>query len=104
MVTKYRAQRVTIDGISFASKKEAARYCQLCLLQKLKLISNLTLQPKFPFIINGTKVCSYIADFKYIDNNGVEVVEDVKGYRTPVYKLKKKLLLALYKGINFKEI
>ena len=104
MVTKYRAQRVTIDGISFASKKEATRYCQLCLLQKSKLISNLTLQPKFPFIINGIKVCSYIADFKYIDNNGVEVVEDVKGYRTPVYKLKKKLLLALYKGINFKEI
>jgi hypothetical protein len=57
-------------------------------------------------------VCDYIADFSYIDLNqtglqgqiGCEVVEDVKGFKTDVYKLKKKLVEALYRGTKIIEI
>lgn len=93
-----------MNGHSFASKKEAQRYVELLILQNSHQISNLELQPKFPFIINGKKVCTYIADFRYLDKNNIEIVEDVKGFKTPVYKIKKKLLLVLYPDINFKEV
>jgi hypothetical protein len=63
-------------------------------------------------MIDGVKVCDYIADFSYIDVNetglqgqiGCEVVEDVKGFKTDVYKLKKKLVEALYRGTKIIEI
>lgn len=102
--SKYRAKKTTIDGISFASTKEAERYLELKLLESSGKIRDLELQPKFPMIINCAKICTYIADFKYYDVDKKDyVVEDVKGFRTPIYKLKKKLLLALYPGINFIE-
>src|SRR5690606_20173910 len=66
-------------------------------------ISNLRLQVKFPILINGVKVCTYIADFGYIDlrktdvfGSAVEVVEDAKGFETETFRLKKKLMKAVY--------
>ena len=104
-LSKYRAKKTVVDGITFASKKEAKRYQELKLLQKAGKIKELELQPKFPMIINCAKICTYIADFRYYDNDIKDfIVEDVKGIRLPVYKIKKKLLLALYPGIIFKEI
>jgi hypothetical protein len=94
----------TVDGIVFASKREANRYGELKLLQKAKVIKDLHRQPKFVIEIRGKKVCTYIADFSYVDcklNKGV--VEDAKGMRTPVYKLKKKLVEA-YFGLEIKEV
>ena len=104
-LSKYKAKRTEIDGIKFASKKEAARYQELKLLEKAGEIKELELQPKFPMVINCAKICTYIADFKYYDNKLKDyVVEDVKGMRLQTYLLKKKLLLALYPGIIFREV
>ncbi len=95
MRNKYGAIKTTVDGIKFDSKKEAARYRALVLLQKAGHISDLSLQPRFDLIINGTKIGFYKADFKYTQDGKV-VVEDVKGVLTPVYKIKKKMIKAIY--------
>jgi len=65
-------------------------------------IINLELQPKFPIEVNGIKICTYIADFRYKERDGTEVVEDCKGFKTDVYRLKKKLVKAIY-GIEILE-
>ncbi len=101
---KYRAKRTTVDGIVFASKKEAKRYGELKLLEKSGKISNLRLQPVFPMWVKGCNVGTYKADFQYFcAHHCREIVEDVKGYRTPVYRLKKKIVEALY-GIEIQEV
>lgn len=64
---KYRNIKTVIDGITFDSIKESERYKKLLLLQKTGEISDLILQPKFPIIINNIKICTYIADFSYVD-------------------------------------
>jgi hypothetical protein len=97
--SKYRAKKVKIDGIIFDSKKEGIRYLSLLAKEKLNEISNLELQVKYPCIVNDQKICTYIADFRYTDNNGNCIVEDVKSKFTQkdrVYRLKKKLIKALY--------
>ena len=100
---KYGNKKTVVDGIEFDSLWEAKRYGQLKMLLAAKEISNLRLQVKFPILINGVKVCTYIADFVYIDlkktdifGNAVEVVEDAKGFETKYFKLKKKLMKAVY--------
>ncbi len=108
-MNKYRSKPCVIDGIRFASQKEGKRYQELLLLQKAKKIKNLRLQPKYPISINNKKICTYIADFEYyrlLSRNGecVEIItEDCKGFKTPVYRLKKKLMNAVY-GIIITEI
>ena len=102
---KYHNIPTTVDGVRFASKKEAARYEQLKLMVRAKAITDLTLQPVFPYIeIAGQKICKYIADFEYTEN-GKRIVEDVKSTATatPVYKLKKKLVKALH-NIDVQEV
>lgn len=101
-MTKYRAIPTTVDGIRFASKKEAARYGQLKLMEKAGEISELCTQTKYPLTVGGTTVATYIADFTY-RKQGSTVVEDVKGVLTPVYRLKKKLMLAIW-GIKIQEV
>lgn len=96
--SKYHNKRTSVDGFSFASQAEAKRYGELKLLQRAGEISGLTLQPRFVCVIGGVKVCTYIADFAYFENNR-RVVVDVKGFATPVYKLKKKLVMALNPGL-----
>lgn len=90
------------DGKRFDSKKECERYKEL----KNKNVFDLKCQVKFPITINDVKVCSYIADFTYVDHKGNMVVEDVKSEVTrklPVYRLKKKLMKAVY-GVEIKEV
>jgi hypothetical protein len=99
---KYGAQKTVVDGITFASKAEAARYGELRMLERGKAIRDLTLQPRFPLVVNGRKVGTYVADFAYHGADDVRVVEDVKGVRTPVYLLKRKLFEALY-GLTITE-
>jgi hypothetical protein len=94
-VSKYRAIKTTVDGYTFDSKKEAARYSELRLLERAGRIHNLILQVPFKVELNGVHVFTYRADFVYFEN-GVRVVEDVKGYATPLYRLKKRVLKALY--------
>lgn len=94
---KYKNVRTVVDGITFDSKKEADRYLELNLLQKASMISDLQLQ--VPFLLlpagNGEKAVRYIADFTYMEN-GIKIIEDVKGYRTKEYILKRKMLKAKY--------
>lgn len=101
MRNKYRAIKAVVDGITFDSKKEARRYGQLKLLARAGKISELKLQPRFDLIVNGCKCGFYKADFEYIED-GKRVVEDVKGMKTPIYNLKKKLVKAIY-GIDIFE-
>jgi hypothetical protein len=102
-VSKYRAIKTEVDGILFDSKAEARAYCNRKLMQQNGMISGLELQPAYDLIVNGVKVGRYIADFRYtLNSTGAVIVEDVKGVRTPVYRLKKKLMLALY-GISILE-
>ena len=112
---KYGAKRTEVDGISFASKKEAARYVQLKALQKAGKVRSLVLQKEYRLEVNGQLICRYRADFVYEGQGtfGVDyfdgvpcwitVVEDVKGYRTPEYKLKAKLMRACH-GIEIREV
>jgi len=99
---KYRAKRTQCNGLWFASKKEAARYWELMLMERSGVITGLELQVKFPIVVKGIKVCTYIADFRYRTPYGDVIVEDVKGVRTPVYNLKKKLMFAVH-GIKITE-
>lgn len=105
--SKYRAQPTEVDGIRFASKKEALRYHGLKVEQGCGDIANLELQPQFPLhVVNplGVSVCigRYIADFRYT-RNGEVVIEDAKGMKTPVYEIKKKHVEAEY-GIRISEV
>ncbi len=101
---KYHAKRVHLDGRTFDSKREATRWSQLCLLQLAGKVRNLEPQVEYPVVVNGVSVCSYFADFRYFDCEKRKwVVEDAKGVRTAVYKLKKRLVEALY-GIKIVEV
>jgi hypothetical protein len=105
-LSKYNAKRVELDGIKFASKREAARYAELKLLQRIGEIVGLECQPRYPLTLNGVKLATYVADFRYKRVASDEiVVEDVKSKPTitDVYRLKKKLMLALH-GIELNEV
>lgn len=110
-MSKYNSRKTIIDGITFDSKKEAKRYVELKKKQEEGEITDLRLQvpfelvPSFTVEIDGKKRkrrnIRYIADFVYYENNQ-KVVEDVKGRKTDIYKLKKKLFEYKYK-ITIKE-
>ena len=118
---KYHAKRTTVDGISFASKSEAARYIVLKDMERTGEISGLARQPKY-VLAGGV---NYFADFEYwhVQNRRI-VTEDVKGFKTPAYRIKAKLfkekfgreivetqmgagavnmILAAYKGVETRE-
>jgi hypothetical protein len=101
--SKYRAVKTTVDGIVFASKREAKRYGELKLLERGGYIRKLELQPAYLIEINGFKICKYIADFRYFEG-ARRVVEDVKGVRTREYRIKRKLVEALYPGTKITEV
>lgn len=99
--SKYRNRKTTLGDHTFDSMKEAHRYQELWLLQKAGKIADLELQPRFKCVVDGQNICTYVADFRYVEN-GKTVVEDAKGMLTPIYRLKKKLVKALH-GIEILE-
>ena len=106
-MSKYHNIKTLVDGRMFSSKAEAARYRELRLMEKAGQIADLVCQPPYPCYIGDKLICTYIADFKYTTfpnqpDLGREVVEDVKGMKTPTYNLKKKLVRALH-GIEIFE-
>ena len=101
--SKYNAKKTVVDGIVFHSKAEARRYPILKLLEKSGHIKDLRLQVPFVYRINDKKIFTYYADFTYFDVNNNDTIEDVKGMKTPVYRLKKKLIEAHY-GIKITEV
>lgn len=104
---KYGAKKCTVDNIEFDSMKEARRYAELKLLERAGQIKNLQLQPKFllqeSFKQNGKsyREISYIADFSYVENGNL-VVEDTKGFKTKVFRLKEKLFRYKYGNVDFR--
>ena len=106
---KYGNEKKKIDGHVFSSKAEARRYLQLLLMEKAGEISGLRLQPEYELIPSFKKnnktyrKTVYIADFEYKENGRI-VVEDVKGFSTDVYKLKKKMFEYKYPELTIKEI
>ena len=107
---KYHNKKTEVDGIVFDSRKEAMRWHELRLMERAGLISDLKRQVVFCLIPNLKddsgkiieRAVKYVADFCYIQN-GMAVVEDVKGIRTREYVLKRKMMLYFH-GIRVKEI
>ena len=103
--SKYKNKKVVVQGIIFDSQKEGYRYLELLSLEKAGIITNLERQVKYPFEVNNVKIGYYLADFAYKEGDKT-YVEDVKSEFTrklPVYRLKKKLMLACH-GIEIKEV
>ena len=109
-MSKYNSKKTVVDGQKFDSKKEARRYQELLLMEKAGVIKNLSRQVKFVLIPSqryesgkvSERECSYKADFKY-EEDGKNVVEDVKGFRTKEYIIKRKLMLYQY-GIRIRDV
>lgn len=125
-MSKYHAKKTEVDGIQFDSKREAQRYQQLKLMEKAGVICDLKRQVKYELVpaqyINGKcveRAITYTSDFEYYILKplrqrtvmaepdamaiGQHIVEDVKGMRTDVYKIKRKLMLYKY-GIIITEV
>lgn len=105
-MNKYHNKKVVVDGKKFDSKKEAERYQALKLLEKADVIRNLSRQVPFELIPKqkNERAVKYIADFMYVETaTGKIIVEDVKGYRTDVYKIKRKLFKWRYPEYEFLE-
>ena len=100
-MSKYRNIKTEFDGLKFDSKKEAARYAVLRLLERGNVISELNLQVPFEIapsvVIAGRKkpALKYIADFTY-RKDGQWIVEDVKGALTDLYKAKRHLMKSVH--------
>lgn len=107
-MSKYHAQKTVVDGITFDSIKEAARYKQLQGMERNGYISDLELQVRYRLIptqkgvLRTERPCDYIADFRYV-RDGEIVIEDTKGVRTPEYIIKRKLMKMVY-GIEVREV
>lgn len=125
-MSKYHSRKITKDGVTFDSRKEYKRYCELSLLERGGAITELQRQVKFELIpaqyesfprysdktgkrLKDGRRCielavSYYADFVYIDaKTGEKIVEDTKGTRTSDYIIKRKLMLWVH-GIRIKEV
>lgn len=105
--SKYHAKRTCVDGITFDSKREADRYLVLKGMEEDGAIEDLRRQVRYELVpafdVDGRHyrpVC-YVADFVYVED-GRTVVEDVKGMRTDVYRLKSKLFAKRY-GMSVRE-
>lgn len=106
-MSKFHNVPTEVDGTTFDSKAEAARYRQLVLLERTGVIRGLKLQPPYEvhpaFTDNEGKrhrKVSYIGDFQYVEGKQL-TVEDVKGKETEAFKIKAKLFRARYPGIKF---
>lgn len=104
---KYHAKKTTVDGIAFDSRREADRYLILKSMEEDGAIEDLRRQVRYELVpafdVDGKhyRPVYYVADFTYREN-GHAVIEDVKGMKTDVYRLKAKLVAYRY-GMNIRE-
>lgn len=123
-MNKYGNRKVTVDGVTFDSRKEYRRWCELLLLQRAGKIHHLCRQVRYELVpaqyetyerfsektgkrlSDGSrcveKAVYYIADFVYWEGDQ-EIVEDTKGVRTEAYIIKRKLMLERH-GIKIREV
>jgi hypothetical protein len=105
--SKYRNVPTVVDGVRFASKAEAKCDAELQLLERAGEIRNLRRQPRFPLVVKGTTVCTYVGDWEYVEKGkpdypSTHVVEDRKGALTPAFKIKWALAKALHPEIEWR--
>ena len=94
---KFKAKKCTIDGYTFDSLMEGRRYNELNLLQRAGKIHCLNVHPGWDIIINNKHICTVLLDFEYYDKASKKMVyEDVKGCKTALSSLKKKLVEACF--------
>lgn len=105
----YQSKPTCIDGNWFASKAESRRYQELKMMVLAREITELELQPVYIIEVNGVRICRYTADFRYINKDGKQIVEDVKSKRKDKHgdfhgtsqardwPLRKKLMKAVHK-------
>lgn len=108
--SKYKNKKVVYNGIKFDSKKEMAYYIKLKMLEEKGKIKELELQKTYElqpsFKVNGKtyRKITYKADFSYVSTEDDKLhIVDTKGFRTEVYKLKRKMFAYKY-GIEIEEI
>lgn len=108
-MSKFHNKDCDYDGHHFDSLAERDRYVELKLMQEMGVIEGLELQKKYVLVPKGRYTSgkayaeiSYIADFVY-KYNGEIIVEDVKGYKTDIYRMKKKMMANVY-GIEVQEV
>lgn len=103
-MSKYNNVKFKLDGEWFDSHKEGLRYRELQLLEKAGEVSGIERQVTYELIPKqpGERALKYIADFRYKNKEGQLIVEDVKGYKTEVYKIKRKLMMYVH-GIKIRE-
>lgn len=102
-MSKYGNIKTEINGYVFDSKREANRYMVLLSMEQSGEISDLIMQYPLDLRVQGGKIVGkYYADFRYT-KNGKFIYEDSKGVRTAVYRLKKKIVEAVY-NIKIEEV
>jgi hypothetical protein len=108
VTAKYRNRPCTVGAEKYRSQRERDRHQELVLLQRAGQIAGLTREVPFllvvPVTIHGRRrpAVRYYADFVYSTNTGETIVEDCKGMRTPVYNLKRHLMMSVH-GIEIRE-
>lgn len=107
---KYRARRTWVEEIGrwFASQREADAAVALRRREQAGEVANVRYQVAYPLRVNGGLICTYVADFVYdeaVPGRGYseKIVADAKGFPTPAYRIKKRLMLAVY-GIPIVEL
>ena len=108
--SKYKNRKVVKNGETFDSVREYERHLVLSQMQRDGEIKDLKRQPRFKLFVHGALICTYVADWEYvelIDRGGGRtrsqtVVEDAKGFQTPEFKLKWKLAQALNPYLDFR--
>ncbi len=98
---KYGAKKTWSDNVLFDSKLEAGIYEQLKMLQQAGQLGDLELQKEFVITVNGKQICIYIADFVFKVKD-TTVIADAKGVLTDVFKLKWKLMQAVYPEYDYR--
>lgn len=118
-MSKYHSRKITQDGKTYDSMKEFRRFNELALLEKAGAIKDLETQVKFVLLpaqyerifdkktkrwkdVCIERECAYYADFTY-EENGERIVEDTKGFKTPEYRIKRKLMYYIH-GIRIREV
>jgi hypothetical protein len=97
-------KKVEIDGYQFDSSGEGLRYRELKYLLMNNVIKDFKIHPRFPLVINDIKVGHYTPDFQYTEViTGKTVVEEHKGFASPLYKFRARVFQALYPQFIFYE-
>ena len=98
------ARRTPYKGIVYASKTEAVYAQRLDLMKKAGEIRDWDRQVKIPLVVDGKHVCNMLADFRVWTKDGRVEYHETKGFASAVWKLKAKLLAALYPDLVYKVI